>query len=276
VTLSSTASTLRNISVRTNAGAGKTITPGFVIQGTGTKKVLIRTVGPGLAQFSLGGLMADPTVTVYNASAVAVASNNDWNASTVAPVAAAVGAFAIEAGSKDAALVVDLPASASGTAYTAQLTDAAGNGGLVILEVYDADIAPTSKLVNVSVRSNADSGSDALIMGVSVQGTGKRTLLVRGIGPTLGGFGVPGTIADPQMTIFDSNQRSVLGNDNWSNADFVYELLQATDFVGAFSLGAGSADAATLSLLDPGNYTIQITPTDGNDGEALAEIYEVP
>jgi len=46
--------------------------------------------------------------------------------------------------------------------------------------------------------------------------------------------------------------------------------------VGAFSLGAGSADAATLSLLDPGNYTIQITPTDGNDGEALAEIYEVP
>ena len=172
--------------------------------------------------------------------------------------------------------MVDLPASASGTAYTAQLTDAAGNGGLVILEVYDADIAPTSKLVNVSVRSNADSGSDALIMGVSVQGTGKRTLLVRGIGPTLGGFGVPGTIADPQMTIFDSNQRSVLGNDNWSNADFVYELLQATDFVGAFSLGAGSADAATLSLLDPGNYTIQITPTDGNDGEALAEIYEVP
>jgi hypothetical protein len=46
--------------------------------------------------------------------------------------------------------------------------------------------------------------------------------------------------------------------------------------VGAFDLGAGSTDAATLSLLDPGNYTVQITPTDGTDGEVLAEIYEVP
>ncbi|MCC5022788.1 MAG: hypothetical protein J6386_08320 [Candidatus Synoicihabitans palmerolidicus] len=108
-------------------------------------------------------------------------------------------------------------------------------------------------------------------MGVSLQGTGKRTPLVRGIGPTLGGFGVPGTIVDPQLTIFDVDSRSVLSNDNWCNADFVYELLEASNFVDAFDLGAG-----TLSLLDPGNYTIQITPTDGNDGEALAEIYEVP
>ena len=68
----------------------------------------------------------------------------------------------------------------------------------------------------------------------------------------------------------------MLSNGDWSNADFVFELLQATSFVGAFELGAGSGDAATPSLLDPGNYTIQITPTDANDGEALAEIYEVP
>jgi hypothetical protein len=183
-----------------------------------------------------------------------------------------VGAFAITAGSKDAALVSNLTPGS----YTAQVTGADGKGGLVILEVYDADANPTSKMVNVSVRSTASSGSNALIMGVSLQGTGKRTLLVRGVGPTLGGFGVPGTAPDPQLNIFDASQRSVLLNDNWSNADFVYELLEATQFVGAFSLGAGSGDAATLSLLDPGNYTVQITPSDATDGEVLAEIYEVP
>lgn len=274
VSLSPTASTLRNISVRTNAADGQIITPGFVIRGTGSKQVLFRAVGPGLIPFGIptADAMPNPKITVFDSNQNVVATNDDWD-SSIAGAFSAVGAFGITAGSRDAALLVSLPANAS---YTAQVTGTDGQGGIVLLEVYDADANPTSKLVNVSVRSNAASGADALIMGLSLQGTGKRTLLVRGIGPTLGTYGVPNTINDPALTIFDTNQRSVLANGDWSNADFVYELLQATEFVGAFALGAGSADAATLSLLDPGNYTIQIIPHDGNDGETLAEIYEVP
>lgn len=272
VSLSETASILRNISVRTNAAPGQVITPGFVIRGSGTKQVLIRAVGPGLLNYGLTDVMPNPKVTVFDSNQNVVAANDDWD-SSIAGAFTAVGAFGIDAGSRDAALLVNLPANAS---YTAQVTGSDGQGGFVILEVYDADSAPTSKLVNVSVRSSAASGADALIMGMSLQGTGKRTLLVRGIGPTLATYGVPNTVNDPQLTIFDSDQRSVLSNGDWSNADFVFELLAATNFVGAFELGAGTGDAATLSLLDPGNYTIQITPTDANDGEALAEIYEVP
>ena len=272
VSLDPMASTLRNISVRTNAAPGQIITPGFAISGAGTKRILMRAVGPGLSQFDVAGVMPNPQITVYDENQNIVASNDDWDGA-ITPAFVGVGAFAIENGSRDAGLLVDLPANKR---YTAQVTDADGQGGIVLLEVYDTDENPTSKLVNVSVRSNADSGSDALIMGMSLQGTGKRTLLVRGIGPTLGGFGVPNTIPNPELTIFDVNQRSVLSNTDWSDADFVYELLAATDFVGAFALGAGTGDAATLSLLDPGNYTIQITPTDDHNGEALVEIYEVP
>ena len=272
VSLSQTASTLRNISVRTNAAPGQVITPGFVIRGSGSKQVLIRAVDPGLLNYGLTGVMPNPKVTVFDSNQNVVATNDDWD-SSIAGAFTAVGAFGIDTGSRDAALLVSLPATAS---YTAQVTGSDGQGGFVILEVYDADANPTSKLVNVSVRSSAAEGADALIMGMSLQGTGKRTLLVRGIGPTLATYGVPNTIGDPQLTIFDSDQRSVLSNGDWSNADFVFELLSATNFVGAFELGAGSGDAATLSLLDPGNYTIQITPSDANNGEALAEIYEVP
>jgi len=272
VSLSPTASTLRNISVRTNAAPGQIVTPGFVIRGSGTKRVLIRAVGPELLEFGVQGVMPNPKVTIFDSNQNVVATNDDWD-SSLSPVFAAVGAFALTPGSTDAALLVNLPANQS---YTAQVTGADGEGGIMLLEVYDADTNPTSKLVNVSVRTNASSGANALIMGMSLQGTGKRTLLVRGVGPTLADFGVPGVIPDPQLTIFDSNQRSVLSNGDWSNADFVFELLQASEFVGAFALGAGTDDSATLSLLDPGNYTIQITPTDDNDGEALAEIYEVP
>ena len=146
----------------------------------------------------------------------------------------------------------------------------------MLIEVYDADTAPTSKLSNVSVRSISAPGADVLIMGLSLQGTGKRTLLIRGIGPTLASFGVGGTLVDPKLTIFDSNSRELLTNNDWSNADFVTEMVQAQNFVAAFALQTGSKDSSTLALLDAGGYTLQIAGNDNGTGEALAEVYEIP
>ena len=68
VSLSQTASTLRNISVRTNASLGQVITPGFVIRGSGSKQVLIRAIGPGLVPYGLTGVMPNPKVTVYDSN----------------------------------------------------------------------------------------------------------------------------------------------------------------------------------------------------------------
>ena len=110
-----------------------------------------------------------------------------------------------------------------------------------------------------------------------ISGQGQRTLLVRGIGPKLAAFGVTGTVPDPRLQIFDSQARAILANDDWSSADFVNELAIATTYVGAFALDAGSKDAATLSLVDPGAYTIQVSGTAAAPtGEALVEVYEVP
>jgi hypothetical protein len=100
---------------------------------------------------------------------------------------------------------------------------------------------------------------------------------VRGVGPKLAAFGVTGTVTDPRLQIFDSQQRTILANDDWSGADFVSELVLATQYVGAFTLDAGSKDAATLSLVEPGAYTIQVGGTAAApSGEALVEVYEVP
>jgi hypothetical protein len=46
--------------------------------------------------------------------------------------------------------------------------------------------------------------------------------------------------------------------------------------VGAFALTPGSRDAALLTTLAPGSYTVQVSGADGGTGEALVEIYEVP
>ncbi len=276
LTLSANASRPANISVRTNVATDDVVTPGFVLQGSGTKRVLIRAVGPGLAPFGLTGVMADPKFTVYQGSSP-IATNDDWSAPNIGSAFSATGAFSLPAGSKDAALVTDL---AAGKDYTVQVTNATGAGGIVLVEVYDADIlrgTSTSKLVNVSVRGQTAPGDDVLTLGLVIGGDGPRTLLVRGVGPKLAAFGVTGTVPDPRLQIVDSAGRIILANDDWANADFVSELALATTYVGAFALDAGSKDAATLSLVDPGAYTIQVSGTTAAPtGEALVEVYEVP
>ncbi len=273
VTLNPDASRLGNLSGRIAiAGADKVI-PAVFISGTGKKRVLIRAVGPGLAAFGVGGTMADPKFEVYDGQ-TKIAENNDW-AATAAPVFSAVGAFGLPANSRDAAAVLELDA---GKGYSIHVFSNTDQGGIVLFEVYDAgNVTGASKFTNVSVRGPTGAGDSTLILGLNIAGQGKRTLLTRGIGPQLAAFGVGNTIADPQLEIYDSNQRSILANNDWSAADFVTEMLQAREFVGAFALAGGSADASTLALLDPGSYTMQITAATGAaSGEALVEIYEVP
>ena len=279
VAISANASRPANISVRTNVATGTLVTPAFVLKGSGTKRMLIRAVGPGLAAFGLPGTMENPKLTVFRSS-TELTANDDWSATAIGQAFTATGAFALTPGSKDAALVVDLPASPGGESYSVQVTNATGTGGIVLVEVYDADIlkgTSTSLLVNVSVRGQTAPGDDVLTLGLVIGGQGPRTLLVRGIGPKLAAFGVTGTVPDPRLQIVDSQSRIILANDDWASADFVSELALASTYVGAFALDAGSKDAATLSLVDPGAYTIQVSGTAaGPTGEALVEVYEVP
>lgn len=273
VTIDPNASRLSNLSGRIAIGGSDRLIPAFFISGSGKKRVLIRAVGPGLAAFGVGGTMADPKLEVYDGG-TRIAENNDW-AANIATSFTAVGAFALPANSRDAAGIFELDA---GKGYSVHVLSNNGQGGVVLFEVYDlGNVSGASKFTNVSMRGPTGTGDSTLILGLNIAGVGPRTLLTRGVGPTLAQLGVPSTIADPKLSIFDSNQRAVLENNDWASADFVSEMLQAREFVGAFALAGGSADASTLALLDPGSYTMQITAGSGTaTGEALVEIYEVP
>ena len=126
---------LTNLSALNRVGTGADVLiAGFTITGTGTKTVLIRAVGPtlGAAPFNIGGALADPKLELYN-SAQAKIDENDTYAASLAATAASVGAFALVPGSKDAALVVSLPAGG----YTVQVSGADGGTGLAIIELYE-------------------------------------------------------------------------------------------------------------------------------------------
>ena len=110
---------------------------GFVIAGSEPKRLLIRGVGPALAGFGVGGVLADPQLAIYRqGSAAALRQNDDWGlggGAALAAAAAQAGAFALPANSRDAALLLVLEPGA----YTAQISGAGASTGVALLELYD-------------------------------------------------------------------------------------------------------------------------------------------
>jgi sugar lactone lactonase YvrE len=127
---------LINLSCRSAVTGSTTIlTAGFFIGGSGTETVLIRGVGPTLANFGVTGFLANPVITlVPTGSSTAIASNAGWNNSAaLSAIFSQVSAFALNPGSNDAAMVMTLAPGG----YTVQVTGANGSSGVALVEIYE-------------------------------------------------------------------------------------------------------------------------------------------
>ncbi len=108
------------------------LTAGFIIRGTGLKTVLIRVIGPGLAQFQVGSTIDDPTLTLFDEAGKVINQNAGWT-EELSSIFARVGAFSLPAASRDAALVANLaPGSYSIKAFSAR-----GAAGVAMIEIYE-------------------------------------------------------------------------------------------------------------------------------------------
>ncbi|WP_414660009.1 lamin tail domain-containing protein [Horticoccus sp. 23ND18S-11] len=277
-----TGARLTNLATRATSLTGaNALVPGFVVTGSGSKRLLIRNVGPTLSAFGVSGVLADPQLTLkrYDAASAAyvdVVANDNWGTtnglSTLTTTTASLGAFALTSGSADSSLLVDLPPGQ----YSAA-TGGANNGtGIALVEIYDADTtAATAKLANIATRGFVGTGTDIIVAGFVIAGEGAKTILVRAIGPTLSSFGLTGVLADPQLAIFRGSE-SILTNDNWSGGTTAVSTASVASQVGAFALPTGSKDAAFVVTLPAGAYTVQVSGVAGATGLALVEIYEAP
>ncbi|MBL9213126.1 MAG: hypothetical protein JNL92_21875 [Opitutaceae bacterium] len=270
---------ITNLAIRSQAGTGdNTLIVGFAIGGggpSGNKPVLIRGVGPTLAAFNVGGVLADPKLEIFSGQ-TRIQENDDWAGNAqIATVAGQVGAFAYGAPtSKDAAIYNP---NISPGSYTVAITGNGGTTGVALAEIYDATAAATftvttPRLTNVSARTRVGTGDDILIAGFSISGSTNRTVLIRAIGPTLGTFNVPGALANPRLELYSGSNR-ILENDDWGGTAVLSTAFAA---VAAFALPADSRDAAILVTLAPGSYTAQVSGVGNTTGVALVEVYEVP
>ncbi len=272
-----TAGRLINLSILTAlAGSTDSFTMGYVVGGantSGAKPLVIRAAGPSLTPLGVGGALADPQLTLF-AGATQNGANDNWGGgATLLAAMNAVGAFAFSGpNSLDAAVATNVAAGDN----SVKVSPVGNLSGAVIAEIYDASpaatfAAATPRLVNVSVLKSIGT---SLTAGFVVGGNASRTVLIRAIGPTLAGFGVGGTVADPQLALFNSASAKIGENDNWGGTA---ALTSVFDSVGAFRLApATSRDAALVATLAPGNYTVQVTGVGNTTGTALVEVYEVP
>jgi len=250
-----------------SGGAAGTPAFGLTVSGAGTKSLLLRAIGPTLANFGVTGAMADPNLTVYQGSTI-IGANDNWNAS-LAPVFAAVGAFALPVGSKDAAIQVT--ASAGNLTGSVGATD--GGSGTVLMEVYDTAPGTAPNLSNLSARGYVATGA-SVTAGFVVSGTGSVQVLLRGVGPALASLGVSGVLPDPALTLYQGST-ILASNQGWSSAADSALVQAAAAQTGAFSLSSGSKDSAVLVTLQPGAYTLAVSGASGDAGTALAELYLV-
>jgi hypothetical protein len=152
---------LTNVSTRSNVAANGDLISGFVVSGTAPRQFLVRGIGPGLAQFGISNFLATPGIALFDSSGRQLFGNDHWSTGpivtstvngssvTVATIisaasavaaspfiaaANAVGAFGLDLGSADAALLITLVPGA----YTVQLNNLAGGArGDGLLEIYE-------------------------------------------------------------------------------------------------------------------------------------------
>jgi hypothetical protein len=113
-----------------------------------------------------------------------------------------------------------------------------------------------------------EAGDNVLIAGFIVEGTTNKRLLIRGVGPSLGTFGIADALQDPTLQLFSGNTQ--LGaNDNWQDNPNAAEII---------TMGlppANLKEAALLVTFAPGTYTAALRGADSGIGVGLIEVYDL-
>jgi hypothetical protein len=170
---------------------------------------------------------------------------------------------------------------AAGDAYVLGLTfspdfpilnavkDVVGDYDVFITKIRDSPggAVIVKKLANVSTRLFVGTNEKVLIAGFIVTGSASRKVGIRGIGPSLSGFGFPTLLADPILEVYRGNQ-VIAANDNWRDS-------QEAEIEASKIPPTNNAESMVIINLDPGAYTAIVRGKDGGTGIGLAEVYDL-
>jgi len=169
------------------------------------------------------------------------------------------------------------------TAVSATAIDSNGNTSEFAA---DANISPTAPsppptgptkvlpavhsvhLLNISTRVRVEIGDHAPIAGFIVGGTEPKKVIVRGIGPSLTNFGVPGALGDPVLELHDASGKVIASNDNWRSD-------QQSEIQMSGLAPTNDLESAIVANLSPGNYTAILRGKGDTTGIGVVEAYDL-
>jgi hypothetical protein len=125
------------------------------------------------------------------------------------------------------------------------------------------------QLLNISTRSRVEGGEKVLIGGFIVSGANPKKVIIRGIGPSLAAYGVPGAMANPILELRDDTG-SLATNDNWKSAQRAE--IEATGIPPVNDLEA--AIVRTLPANDA-HYTAILRDNNDTPGIGVVELYDL-
>ncbi|MEY2507069.1 MAG: hypothetical protein QOH01_1398 [Verrucomicrobiota bacterium] len=248
-----------NISTRLPVGTGNNILiAGFQITGNAPKQLVVRALGPSLAQFGLTNVLPDTTLELHDSTGAIVATNDDWQD---AANAAAIPTVLRPANGLESVIFTALNSGA----YTAVLRGYDNSTGIGLVEVYDTSTGSSTQLGNISTRGFVQTGDNVMIAGLVVQSQNKQ-VVVRALGPTLSNFGVNNALPDPTLSLYDANGALLIFNDDWKDTQEAV--------VGGTGLAPrNDFESAIAGTISPGSYTAVVRGFENATGNALVEVY---
>jgi len=240
-----------------NVGIG-----GFIITGSAPKQVLLRAIGPSLTGAGVPDVLTDPVLELHGPAGFTTISNDNWRDTQSAAIQAT--GLAPTNDFESAVLVTLNPG-----AYTAIVKGRNNTSGVALAELYDLDQAAGSKLGNISTRAFVSTGADIVIAGFILGGNppqaGNDNVLLRGIGPSLSGFGVTNPLADPTLELRNSNGGLLAYNNDWRDTNPPVPP----------GIAPGSPlESIIVATLPPGLYTALLAGRNNGTGVGVVEVYD--
>jgi hypothetical protein len=250
---------------------------GFIVQGSTSKTLLLRAIGPSLVGFGVppAEVLADPVMELHGPGAFATITNNNWRDTQETEIQAT---GIPPTNDLESAILVTLPPGAYTAIVRGNGTTPAARSGVALVEVYDLDAAtnaPTgestpSKLGNLSTRAFSGLNSNIIIAGFILGNSGgDDNIIIRGLGPSLSAQGVPAVLADPTLELRNSDGTLLVSDNDWQDNPSQAAIISAAGLAPGNTL-----EAAIAAALPPGAYTALLAGLNNGTGIGLVEVYD--
>ncbi|MEY2490277.1 MAG: hypothetical protein QOC70_2219 [Verrucomicrobiota bacterium] len=140
------------------------------------------------------------------------------------------------------------------------------NSRSITESVRNVFILGRSTLGNISTRLRVQTGDNAMIGGFIITGTQPKTVIVRGIGPSLT---IPGALPDPVIEVYGASGQLLATNDNWNDS------LTRQQIMDSGLAPTNDLESALWGIINPGAYTVVVRGKNNATGIGLFEVYDL-